>query len=437
MRRTAGVLAALLAVPAVFAVTPATESYLLSIGRGKGACVIVGGGEICAQWRTTVWIFNPSASQSAIVDIFLLERKSNPNPAVRRITVAPGETRHFPDILRDTFGITENVSVYGAFRLVSDLEVVVSGRIYDANVPVVGKPEAGSAGQFFPGMPAPLAIASGGSTSVPGLAQDVRWRSNLFLVETTGNAVSFRVERLDPAGTVRGSFTDSLGVREAKQYNRVLETRLGTSSAENQRLRVVVTGGAGAVLAGASLIDNLSGDPSTLEMITIGGATPLVGVFEGLVRHVTTGGVRGGMALTVGGDGLSGLEGVADIDCGEFLATLDLGQAFDADPVPLDAEGSFQVDYTIDDYQDPVGGGAVLTVEWTVLGQRGAGGVFTGSLTSRVTAASGEYTSCLGAMDSSAWGAGWRSASRPLAGWGRSASTAHPSLTRRPGRTSR
>jgi len=172
-------------------------------------------------------------------------------------------------------------------------------------------------------------------------------------------------------------------------------------------------------------------------MTTVGGTIPMVGIFEGLVRHLTLGGVRGALALTVGGDGLSELEGIADITCSDFLATLDFGQAFSAEPVPLDAGGSFQVNYTIDDYQDPVGGGAVLTVEWTVIGQRDAGGVFTGSLTSQVIAASGEYTSCLGAVDTYAWGAGWRSASQSPAALGWVASMAPAPVIRRPGRASR
>jgi len=437
MRRIASVLAVLLAAPAVFAVTPATESYLLSIGRGKGACVIVGGQEICAQWRTTIWIHNPSASQPATVDIFLLERKANPTPTVRRVSVQPGETRHFPDILLDTFGVAENTSVYGAFRVISDEEVVVAGRIFDANIHVVGKGEAGSAGQFFAGQPAYQAVAADSATSVMGLAQSSRWRSNLFLVETAGNTVTFLVERLDPAGVVRASFTDTLGVREAKQYNRVLETRLGTASAENQRLRITVTEGSGALLAGASLIDNYSGDPSTLAMTTLGGAIPRVGLFEGLVRHATAASVHGGVGLAVENAGISRVEGIADITCGDFIVSLDLGEVFPAEPIQLDGAGAFGATYTIDDYQDPVGGGAVLTVEWTIIGQRGGTGVFTGTLTSLVTAAGGEYATCLGAGDFHLWGAGWRAASPHTSGWITVQSGRSPVVLRRPGRSVR
>lgn len=409
MKRVLATALLTLCAASVLAVTPAQESFLLSVGRGQGSCVTVGGQQVCSQWRTTVWIHNPSATQSATVDVFFLERKVNTAPASRRVTVAPKEAREFTDIFKDTFGFAESDVKFGALRFLSDQDVAVSGRIYDSNVTVVGKEGlgAGGAGQFFAGMPKPLALASGGSTSIVGLAQSTTFRSNMFVLETTGNTVTFQVKRLDGNGNELGTFSDTLGAYEARQYNEVLKNKFSTTNATNQRLSVAVTGGSGALLAGASVIDNRTGDPSTLEMETAGGVAPTTGVFEGVIRDTTGVYVNGGVALAIAAAGITSVTGSSNITCQDFYTSLDFNQGFSSSPIVIQPDGSFTTTYTIDDYQDPISGQNVLTVVWTLSGQRNANGVLSGTLASQVTAASGDYTSCLNADDQSSWRAAW------------------------------
>lgn len=409
MQKTLATALAVVCATWALAVTPAQESFLLSVGRGQGSCVTVGAQQVCAQWRTTVWIHNPSATQSATVDIFFLERKVNTSPTSRRVTVAPGEAREFTDIFKDTFGFAESDVKFGALRFLADREVAVSGRIFDANVTVVGKESlgAGGAGQFFAGMPRALALGNGGATNIVGLAQSTNYRSNFFVLETTGNSVTFEVKRLDGNGNELGTFSDTIGAFEARQYNEVLRTRFNTTNATNQRLKVTVTSGPGALLAGASIIDNRSGDPSTLAMETAGGVAPTTGVFEGVIRDTSGVYVNGGIALAIGGTGITSVTGSSNITCQDFYTSLDFNKGFGSSPIVIQPNGSFTTTYTIDDYQDPISGQKVLTVVWTINGQRNPTGVFSGTISSQVTAASGDYVSCLNANDQSSWRAAW------------------------------
>jgi hypothetical protein len=246
------------------AMVPGTDLYVPAVGHGLGAT----SGGVQAWWRGDVWIFNPSISQSATVSIYLLLRnQANPNPAVQTITVNPGETRYLPDVVYLTFG---RDNTYGGLRIVSTIPVVVSGRSYDANVTVVGKSQ-GSAGQFFSGVPADLAIGLGDSTDVIGLDQDNyqtngQWRSNLAFVETTGNPVDLTIYRIDPNGTVLGSISQHLEGREVYQINYVV-TAIVSTYGSNQRIRVAVTGGTGRVITNASRMNNNTGDPATIEMV--------------------------------------------------------------------------------------------------------------------------------------------------------------------------
>ena len=264
MRKTLLALFMVMVAGSALATVPGVDLYVPAVGHGLG---VVSGG-VQAWWRGDVWIFNPSATQSATVDIYMLLRnQGNPNPASRRITVNPGETRYLPDIVYNTFGLD---STYGGLRIVSTIPVVVSGRSYDANVTVVNKGQ-GSAGQFFSGVPASLAIGLGESTDIIGLDQDGfqtsgLWRSNLAFVETTGNPVDLTVARIDSNGTQVGSITQHLEGRQVSQINYVITAVVNTTDT-NQRIRVTVTGGSGRVITNASRMDNRTGDPATIEMV--------------------------------------------------------------------------------------------------------------------------------------------------------------------------
>jgi hypothetical protein len=246
------------------ATVPGMDLYVPAVGHGLGQ--VVDG--VQAWWRGDVWIFNPSASENASIDIYLLLRnQGNPNPAVRRIIVNAGETRYLPDVVGNTFNLD---NTFGGLRIVSTIPVVVSGRSYDANVTVVGKTQ-GTAGQFFSGVPADLAIGVGDATDVIGLDQDGfetsgLWRSNLAFVETSGNPVDLSIQRVASNGTVLGTITTHLEGRQVSQINYVITSIVNTTGT-NQRIRVAVTGGTGRVITNASRMDNRTGDPATIEMV--------------------------------------------------------------------------------------------------------------------------------------------------------------------------
>jgi len=264
MKKTLAMLFLMMVAGSALATVPGTDLYVPAVGHGLGQ--VVDG--VRANWRADVWVFNPSTTQNATVSIFLLLRnQGNPTPAVQVITVNAGETRYLPDIVFNTFALD---NTYGGLRITSTIPVVVSGRSYDANVKVEGK-EPGTAGQFFSGVPAYLAIGLGDATDVIGLDQDGfqtsgTWRSNLAFVETTGNPVDLTVSRIDSNGTVVGTLGTSLQGRQVSQLNYVI-TAIVNTTGTNQRIRVAVTGGSGRVIANASRMDNRTGDPATIEMV--------------------------------------------------------------------------------------------------------------------------------------------------------------------------
>ena len=374
MKKTLAMLFLVMVAGSALATVPGTDLYVPAVGHGLGQ--VVDG--VQAWWRGDVWIFNPSTTQTATVDIFLLLRnQGNPNPAVRRITVNARETRYLPDIVFDTFALD---NTYGGLRITSNIPVVVSGRSYDANVKVEGKSQ-GTAGQFFSGVPAALAIGLGDSTDVIGLDQDGfqttgLWRSNLAFVETTGNSVDLTISRIDSNGTQLGSIGYHLEGRQVSQINYVI-TAIVNTTGTNQRIRVAVTGGTGRVIANASRMDNRTGDPATIEMV--GGGR------EGTyVSRLDRADYKTPITLTVAGGAVTALDATILFTDADVASCTDIQlAAFSgplSQPVFYDETGAFSFVVS-----DPNVGGIGISLQ--VNGTISVTGLVSGTVTTTLTGA--------------------------------------------------
>lgn len=379
-------IATLIAASAL-AVAPATDVYLASVGHGQGSCP----GGICSQWVTDAWIYNPSASSVTVTIAFLPRGGANPSPSTVQVTVAAGETKELKDIIYNQFGLDP---AFGALRFTSTAAVVVTGRIFDSNV--VTNKGTGSAGQFFPGLPAQLAIGMGQTTNLIGMAQDQAGtvRANFGFVETSGNSATVEVKKLSSTGSTLATKTYSVAAREAKQ---VSITDVGGSLGTNQRLQVKVTGGTGKVLTFGSQLDNLTGDPFTVEMVTALATGSTTGLFDGIVLTDDGQYVDGGIDLAIDSTGVESYSGLAGLPCGwvlDFFKT-------PLQPIAIAGDGTFSDSVTIPTYPD-----TTFSVTWTLSGTLGSNGVLTGTLRSNTTGGTGNDATCNGIVDRP-WRAGW------------------------------
>ncbi len=378
------------------AVSPGTDVFLASVGRLQGSCP----GGVCALYRTDVWIYNPSTSQTATVGVYFLARQTaNTAPAVQYVQVAPGETKAELDIFQTLYGLDE---VAGALELKSDQQIVVTGRIYDANVQT--NKGTGTAGQFFPGIPKELAIGAGSGTNLIGVSQDAAgtFRANFGFVETTGNTATVVVDKRDGSGTLLASKTYTIGPYGAQQ---VSITDVGGPLGTNQRLVVNVTQGSGRIIAFASQIDNATGDPYTIDMVTPLGSANTLGRFDGVVfSSADSTAVDGGIEATVSQGSLDSYFATASIPCGTDSYTLDTDSGGVAVPIGADGTFSSQVAYNYGD-----GTTTFFTVTWTLSGTF-TNGVLSGTLVSDTTGGTGSYATCNAMGVSRVFRAGWTGA---------------------------
>jgi hypothetical protein len=239
-------------------------------------------------WRTDLFVANPGASAVSVTVQWLERGEANPSPASISFLLQPGETRVLADAILDQFGRAEGA---GAFRVVAGGDVVVTSRIYAVN-------GATTVGQGFEGVPAVLATGAGTTTTVVGLVANAAYRTNVYALAGADGALMTLVLR-DAAGVELARRDYVLGVFEPMLGNILDE--LGSAPFDTGTLTAEVT--SGAALVGASRIDQLSDDPTTLESTwSCGQAGPALAPAGTYYGFVTTDRDRGAR-LTVNTDG--------------------------------------------------------------------------------------------------------------------------------------
>jgi hypothetical protein len=398
MKRTLLTLSAMLFTVSALALSAGTDLFIPAVAHGTGAAV----NGVSAQWRSDIWIFNPSSTQVATVSLYLLLRnQANPSPTARTVAVTPGETRYLRDVILETFGAD---NTYGALHVTSALPVVVTSVSYDANVNVAQK-GIGASGQYYTAIPADWAIGTGSLTDLVGLDQDGQetsgtWRSNLALVETTGHPLNIVIERRDGTGSLVGSIPYHLGAWEVRQLNTVITT-VAPSTGTNERIRVRATLGDGRFIAAASRINNASGDPSTVEMI----GAHQIGRFQGLLLNASGSSVEGGLELRLGSGGLLSFKGLASISCnGEGSFFVEVASDPLGGPVALNPDGTLSTLVSI-----PYAGehGVAFTTDWTLAGVHNPDGTWSGTLAATTHGGTGDFAECNGIGVTRQWRASW------------------------------
>ena len=267
------VVATLVAAPAAWAVNPGTELWVPAVARAEGAQG--------THWMTDLTLHNPTGDTVA-VDLHFLDRSAtSPTPVVQSIDLAPGQTLQAEDVLATIFGMD---LANGALRITADAAIAVTSRIYNNGG------GGGTYGQGVDAIPTTEALGEGRSTTIFGLSQGSSARTNVIVLDTTGEGSNLEVALIDGAGLELASTTLDLG-----PWGSMLEsvaTLFGMDAAADSSLKVTTVTGSAVVMA--SRIDNITGDPSTLTPLMPGrGAVSPTGVFWGtVVNSFISGGIQ-------------------------------------------------------------------------------------------------------------------------------------------------
>lgn len=206
-----------------------------------------------ASWRTDLRIHN-SGSETSNPSLIYYAQGAADTPLTEALSILPGETLALNDILASTFGVRDSG---GSVRIETESpsSLVVTARTFDQTVD-------GTYGQFIPAVSLDDAI---GANDVPLQLTQVEespgFRTNLGLTEVSGAPVRVQVTAILPGALTAPSLTVDLAANDFLSLNSVLQS-LGFSSAYNARVSVEVVEGDGKITAYASVIDNITQDPT-------------------------------------------------------------------------------------------------------------------------------------------------------------------------------
>jgi PKD repeat protein len=231
---------------------PAFQYILPAIAHSRGAAG--------TDWRSDIAVVNASASP-ATLSLAYVDAASG-KVTMRTRTLAASATEEWRDVLVGIFGVAPAATASsGAVRLGSNQPLAVSARTYNQET------SARTFGQSYPALTAADGLATGQMGLLPGLKGNAAFRTNIGFANLGSAACTVSYSLRDGTGARIGS-SRAVSVPAAawKQDNDVF-TRSGAGSREIAYAEVAVDTASCRIWAYASLIDNSTGDPTTIGVI--------------------------------------------------------------------------------------------------------------------------------------------------------------------------
>ena len=224
--------------------------WIPSASRGSGS-----GG---SQWRTDLGILNTSGARTDVELVFY----SSSGPTTSTTFVAPNSQSNLTDVVGQV-GSSGN----GALEVRATLPVKVSSRTYNLNVGGAACYPNATLGQNLDALTAQQGLVAGETAFLPQLVENPAYRCNISLTNMGAANASVKVELFDGAGTKLGEYTESLAPGQFKQKARPFFNNASPQQTNMSRgfAKVTVLSGNG-IVAYASVIDNVTQDPTTIGM---------------------------------------------------------------------------------------------------------------------------------------------------------------------------
>jgi hypothetical protein len=210
-----------------------------------------------SQWRTDVVVVNPNPSAVTVELVFdegaVDHRTSRTLPA--------GGTREWRNVVETVFGLDDAAEAQGTVRIAAPAPVLATARTYNQSAD-------GTYGQYLPAVDATGVLGPGEQGLVPLLRRDDAWRSNLGALNVGDTTTCGLTVRLYGPGGGQVGGEPILWVPPGGwlQRNDILRA---AGAGDRALVYAVVEPDAacGGIWAYGSVVDNGSGDPTTIPVV--------------------------------------------------------------------------------------------------------------------------------------------------------------------------
>jgi len=233
----------LLSTP-VFAAYSSRDLFIPIFGRGAG-----GDGR---RYETSFTITNTTSKAADVKLSFLAAERPNPAPHATMLHLAAKETRHFDAVGADLLGAPDG---FGAMRIEANVPLLAHARLFSA---MPGEAVGRSVASSFNAIPQQFSAGTGDSAVLQGLEQSPDFRYKVYVVETTGQPLTFALALLDAKGRVLDTRHEYVAGHEQRSWD------IGAPGAV--LLRVNGMNGNGRVIVAGAQIAKGSQDGTAYEM---------------------------------------------------------------------------------------------------------------------------------------------------------------------------
>ncbi|HNX51855.1 MAG TPA: choice-of-anchor Q domain-containing protein, partial [Thermoanaerobaculaceae bacterium] len=212
-------------------------------------------GYLDTPWRSDLDLANLGSRQA---DLTLRHRTAS-GDQTKPVTLTPGETRGWSDVLVDVFGVGAGDRTSGALQIEDPTGAVVAAvRTYaDGGA-------AGTYGQSYPVLPDGAGITAGTVGILPLVKSNTGFYSNVGILNLGTVKTDARVTLVGPRGTLGSPVTLSADPGRWTQLSDVF-ARAGVASASVAYATVEPLTAGARLWGAASLVDRLTRDPTTVE----------------------------------------------------------------------------------------------------------------------------------------------------------------------------
>lgn len=205
-----------------------------------------------AFWNTDLGLLNPGDADVTVTATF----QGGKGTRQRELTIPAGQQRHFPQVLTSLFELTDQD--VGAVRVDSGSPLAILSRTYSQTT--AGDP---TFGQGYPAAAVESTLAHGEMGFLPYLRSDQPFYTNLEFVNPGIAITKVEARLFDSQGAEIASFTRDVPAGARVGVSKYSALPDGHEAAY-ARIRVLTPGG--RILAFASIVDDLSKDPTTVSL---------------------------------------------------------------------------------------------------------------------------------------------------------------------------
>ena len=209
------------------------------------------------QWRSNVAAVNRTATAANLTLTYFPYSAGAPQ-VVKNATLGAGATVEWPDILVGLFG--QSGSPKGSVQVVSDQPLYLMARTFN-------QAPSGTYGQYYPAVCGGQALAAGQVGVLPMLKKSAAFRTNIGILNVGDAAVTALVKLFNAAGVQAGN-SKSLTASPSRYIQQDdIFANVGAGNQDIAYATVEVQTAAGKIWAYASVVDAVTGDPTTVPVI--------------------------------------------------------------------------------------------------------------------------------------------------------------------------